>query len=400
MRICLLTPPLLTIPPLYGGAIETFSYELGNSLATLNNKVIMITKNGKSTQLKVHPNLSIIPIRIPNNPLFRGIFFNLGLLQRMLKDSSIDIIHTQGSSILLSAYLRSKVMRTPIIHTEHVYYPWIRTSPRSFPQKLKYPIERGLGKITIDKVEKIVVSSRLMENALSRFNEKLRFKLAVIPQGINTNLFDFRISPHLIREKYDILEGEKLFLFVGRIIPEKNIEILVKSIGSVLKINKKFKFLLLGPEEDRFPSELKGQRTSKYLRNIKDWIKKNNLQDNIIFTGPIPYRNIPFYYAAADLLVHPALFETFGRALFEAASMGVPIISKKDTNAALEYLPKSGALFLKNITTSTLAAAIIKFLDEESAFKKLAMDQARFIQKHYDWNKIAELYYNLYSEVL
>lgn len=399
MKICLLSTSLLKTPPLFGGAIEIFTYELGRGLAKLNNRVIIITINGRIEISKVEPNLKIVPLKIPFNSFFRGIIYNFKIVKYLLKQELIDILHTQGTAVFPSAYFVSKRRGIPIIHTEHVYSPWILTSFKKLVKIIKYPFERFLGQFTLNNAEKIVVATEFMQKSLQAANPKIKSKIEIIPQGINQEMFNPKVNQTYVRKKYNLSETDKLILYVGRITPEKNIEILIKAFSMLRKKYDNINLFLVGPKFSQFPTK-SVKKFSKYYLKLKDWIQKNNLTDAIVFTGSIPYEKIPYYYAACDLFVQPSLLETFGRATFEAAAVGCPFINSLIGKKKPFYLPKESGIFIEETNSLKLQSAVQTILDNEAKFKESGKLSASLMQIQYNWIEIAKKYLKIYRDLI
>ena len=108
-------------------------------------------------------------------------------------------------------------------------------------------------------------------------------------------------------------EEEKILLFVGRLVKQKNIPFLLRCFQKIIKSFPKVKLIIIGEggEEER----LKELAKELKIENKMDWIKG------------IPYFKIPQYFKAADIFVLPSLYEGFPRVLMEAAMAGKPIVS-------------------------------------------------------------------------
>jgi len=400
VKICLIAPSLLVTPPEFGGAIETFTHELGMGLANLNNQVIILSRNRIAKIIKINSNLTIYYLNIPENSLVRGLIYNIRILLKLIELKSIDILHTQATAVFPSIYFASKLFRIPIIHTEHIAYPWIKTPFLTLLKAIKLPFEQVLGKFTLSKADKIVVSNYFMQKAMEIVNKKIHSKFEIIPQGINTNLFNLNVNKNIVRKKFQLPERDILILYIGRIVPEKNIELLMKTIYQLKNKYENIKLMLVGPKSSRYKTNTESEGISTYYLELKQWINQNDLQDSIIFTGSVPYRKIPYFYAASNMLIQPSPLETFGRALFEAAALGLPFITTQIGESPPAYLPKSAGIFLKNINLMTLSSAIEQLVKNEPQFRLNGIKEAKKIQAHYTWEKIAEFYLRLYRKVL
>jgi len=399
VNIALISPSLLETPPIFGGAIETFTYELGLNLAKLHNEVIILSRKWQSNKIKIDSNITIIPLKAPDFSLLRGMYYNFEIYRTLLKKKLIDMLHTQGTAVFPSAYLISKHLNIPLVHTEHVYYPWISTSHVDNVKKVKYPLEISLGKFCLTHANQIVVANQYMKRAIQSIHQGLEKKIAIIPQGIDEKRFNPNLNKEYIRKKYNFSKTDKIILYVGRISPEKNLELLIKTFHLLKKEYDNLKLFLVGPKTSRFPSS-KQLKTSQYFLKLEKWIQKNDLTGSIIFSGPVAYRKIPYYYVGCDLFIQPSPFETFGRAIFEAAAAGLPFICTQIGNKIPQYLPKSSGIFLKQLSGSELERAIKRILDNENEFKKWGLQAANQIGRYYSWRKIAKKYLKIYKEII
>jgi len=400
VKICLIAPSILKIPPKYGGAIETFTYELGISLSKLKHQVIIISRNNITKKVGLNPNLTIYYLHIPNNSLIKGIIYNIKIVFKLLNLKYLDILHINATAVFPSVYFVSKLFGIPLIITEHISSPWIKSPYLNFYKRIKFPFELLLGKFAVGKSNKVVVSNEFMKIAIAALNIKLKLKFEIISQGINIGLFNLDVDKNCIRKKYNLIDEDKLILYVGRIIPEKNLEILINSFYKLKIKHTNIKLMLIGPKSPRYQTNIKSSINSKYYIKLRNWVQKKNLQNSIIFTGSIPYHKIPFYYAGSNLVVQPSRLETFGRAVFEAASIGIPFISLQIGESPPQYLPKSSGIFLRKMDSKNLFGAIETILNNEDEFKIKGIEEAKKVHAQYSWEKIAEHYVQIYKGLI
>jgi len=127
---------------------------------------------------------------------------------------------------------------------------------------------------------------------------------------IDKKRFHKGISGKRIRKKYNI-KNEPVLLYVGRISPHKGIHLLINSFKIVQKKYPKSKLILVG--KHTFP---------KYTKKLKKLANKN-----VIFTGFVDDKELPFYYAACDVYTSASLWEGFNMPVCEAQSVGKPVVA-------------------------------------------------------------------------
>lgn len=137
-------------------------------------------------------------------------------------------------------------------------------------------------------------------------------KIVIIPNGINIKEYDNLPKKGEFRNKYSILEKEKIILYLGRINKIKGIDLLLDSFAELSKDIKNVKLVIAGPDDG-------------YLNKIK---KKANLLGNekILIIGPIFNREKLEVYVDADVYVLPSVYETFPMTVLESLACGTPVI--------------------------------------------------------------------------
>lgn len=154
-------------------------------------------------------------------------------------------------------------------------------------------------------------------------------KISVLP--IITDLSDYRQEPDkTIVDKYN--DGYTNFLFVGRIVPNKKQEDLIRAFAYYKKnINSKSRLILVGSpfSEDYY------QDLVKYVVGLKI--------DDVLITGRVPFKSILAYYSIADVFLCMSEHEGFCVPLLEAMMFKVPIIAY-DASAVPETLGNGGII--------------------------------------------------------
>ncbi|WP_051621226.1 glycosyltransferase family 4 protein [Paenibacillus sp. UNC451MF] len=195
--------------------------------------------------------------------------------------------------------------------------------------------------------------------------------------------FQFVPDASSILNKYAL--PEKYILFVGTLEPRKNLTGLLKAY-LLLKQNYNYSEKLV----------IVGAKGWKY-NPIFDWVKQNNLEGDVIFTGFIDDVDLPAIYSAASVFVMPSIYEGFGLPLLEAMQCGTPVIGS-DISSIPEIIEDSGFL-IKPDAHSEWAEAIHKLISNESLrkhYSQLAIQQSG----QFTWEKTAKETKNIYYKVL
>ena len=144
-----------------------------------------------------------------------------------------------------------------------------------------------------------------------------------------------------IRRELGIREGAYVFLFLGSMISQRRVPVLLEAFSRVAQSRADVSLLLVGGGPDRSEIEAMGLRCS-----------------SVRLVDAVPLREVPRYYAASDAFVHPGR-EAYSLPVIEAALAGLPIISTRFVGAAKDVLtPGRTGLFVEEGSIDSLAGAM------------------------------------------
>ena len=177
-------------------------------------------------------------------------------------------------------------------------------------------------------------------------------KTKTVYNGIDINAFTYK-APAKPRPSLSLSEDDFILLFSGRITKEKGIMELIEAMNQ-LKNYTQIKLLVIG-------SSFYGNANNEnnFVKVLKQ--KAEDVNDRIIFTGFIPYSDMPQYLRTADLAVIPSIWDDpFPTTVLEAQAMGLPIITTRRGGIPEEVTEKNAILldtdehFVDNLATAIL----------------------------------------------
>lgn len=147
-----------------------------------------------------------------------------------------------------------------------------------------------------------------------------------------------------IRERLGLKETDFLFLFVGKLIPNRNVELMLRSFEEVHKRNVNIKLLIIGdgPENDK---------VNKYVKC--EWL---------LHIEQLPYEKLSDYYVAADAYVYTGR-EPYSLALAEAVIAGLPVVTTKTVGAAYDFVVDGLNGYLLDAAEEIFVEHILKVAD-------------------------------------
>ena len=158
--------------------------------------------------------------------------------------------------------------------------------------------------------------------------------------------------------KYNLKFKNNIILNVGRLEEQKNQIFLLKVFKYLIKINKKYKLVIIG--------------SGTKLKDINLYIKNNNLENHTQVIEGV--KNALPYYKKCKLYISTSLYEGFPNVIIESIAMGIPVISTNYKSGIKELLldGKGGTIF-NNLNLKNFAKKISKVLDNKTEMKKKAL---------------------------
>lgn len=180
-------------------------------------------------------------------------------------------------------------------------------------------------------------------------------------------------------KKYDII-------FIGRFIPEKNIELIINTVKELKKNKADVSCILIGDGPE--------------LPRIRKIVKKYGLDKNIFFKGFITEEDKLYrYLGSGKVFLIPSKREGFGIVAIEANAAGLPVITINHPDSALPSLIKNGKNgFIVEEDPVIISEKIKQLLEDEKNYRYISQN-ARISAKNYDWDNIIKRLEYIYAQI-
>ena len=307
--------------------------------------------------------LRSMPLIVAKEFNFRVATFYSRTIAKEIKDLNLDIIHTQSEfSLGLFGKILSRKYKIPFIHTYHTmwedymhYVNPIKGGRGIYSKRFA----RTLSKNFMRKAECIITPSNKTRKYL-KYKCKIKNKpIYAIPTGIDISPFDPKNfttkQKQDLKMKYGIKDDEKVVLFLGRIGEEKSIDKIIEAMPELFSSVPKAKLVIVGDGPAK--------------EALIEQVKKLNIEDRVVFTGSVPWENVPLYYSIGDVFVNASLTETQGLTFIEAMASGLPVVARYAPNIAEFIHTNENGILVR--TEKELAKAIESVLTSNSLKEKL-----------------------------
>ncbi|MEB3755324.1 MAG: glycosyltransferase family 4 protein [Desulfurococcales archaeon] len=386
-HIVIVNKPGYPIP--YVGGIERYSIELAKNLAKKGLKITLVSSFITSShEIKVS-RLKLINASLP--------------LQRLAKEGSIKwlIHHVSGSlSYAITAFSHIIKSNSIIVHVNDGFTALILHVLKIITGK-KYsiivsvhappPWEMNYGKHpTLIKIAYILlyISGMLTSNQVIAVNpiicesiKQIKNKCIFIPNGLPQDIITSRLnesSASDIIKSYGI--NKEYFLFVGRLVPEKG-------INKLLKIAYEYKYRYKG--KDAIIVIGKG--------SLEGLVKKASmLIKDLYYLGFVPRDHLKAFYLKAKALLITSTVEGMPTVILEAIAHGTPVIAIKfrGIEEIQKHLGCNALIITEN--PNQITRVMMNLLEQE----KMLDEIMKKIVNEYNWGNIATIIIKEYRKLI
>lgn len=274
---------------------------------------------------------------------------------KKLRQAKIDVLHVPHLNIPI--FYRGKLVVT-IHDLTHLKYP------QFLPSKLHYFYFKFMIGLACKKASKILTVSENTKKDLIEFFGVNPNKISVIPLAAGKEFIHKNKSEVCyLKKKYHIPEAKKIILYVGNLLPHKNLSFLLKAFN-LLKNKDECCMVLVG---NFFENRLN--------LNVKE--------QSIICTGFVSQEELVDFYNLSDLFVLPSLYEGFGLPVLESFACGTPVACSNTSS-----LPEVGgdfAFYFNPENEFDIANKIEAALNTETNPSELC-----YYAKKFFWEKTAQ----------
>jgi D-inositol-3-phosphate glycosyltransferase len=427
MRVALIsfhTSPLATLGGKDTGGMNVFVREVARELGRRGIAADIFTRSQSAQALRIDPrlgpNVRVIHVPagpeapVPKNDLYQYVpQFTEWMCQFVRNQGSgvgdqqdrpltpdpwlpYDVVHANyWLSGLVAEELR-KCWGTKFAMTFHTLAELknqIAQTPADMESETRLRAECHL----CGEADRITANTSVEKQQLVRFYGAGSSRIRIVPPGVDLSRF------HPIEQSYaksviGIEAGHRMILFTGRIERLKGIDNLFRAMAILRQRRADWDWAnmcvsVIGGD----PSE-EGLRENGEMARLHELRDELGLSDLITFLGARDQDTLQYYYAAADVLVMPSHYESFGMVALEAMACGTPVIASDV--GGLSTLVQDGrtGFRVKVNDPEALARAIEKLMDNEARRRRMGHSAACYAED-YSWQKVVDKLVGVYAEL-
>jgi len=302
-------------------------------------------------------------------------------LVRFMKKEGIDIVHTHNFNAHIWGLLAAKMAGVKVL--EHVHdYRYME--PQEFKRRKGVSRQYGYLNYLKNSSDKVLVLTADNTKYLRKHGFYKPDKIKRIPNGI-TMLHDEAVDKRELLKKWSLEEDALIVLTPARLVPEKNVELILKIAPEVISKCPKVQFLISG--------------SGPLLEPLQNKIREQHLDAHVKMIGF--HQNILSLLACSHVFLLPSFLELQSIAILEALKMKVPIVVSKGVGSIEDNFEHgTNALLLDPFVTVGWAEAICSLLSDEAKRKKLIEKGYQTCSSKYDIMKTIPCWEEIYHEMV
>ena len=378
MKLAILTCGMLPIPAVQGGALENLIdfYLEYNDTHKLHDITVYSPWNEK---LANHPALA--------SDVNHYIFIDVTSLKARIARKLRSLFHSNEYYNYFIEYYFERVYA--ILKKQHFDYIILencdgyayKLSQRGYKNLILHMHnERRTSRsmydeIVYNNITKIVTVSNYIKKTVPSFISKDRIQ--TVYNGIDLKSFtSYNSKSAIYRKSIGLSDDDFVIVYNGRINEEKGISELIEAM-LLLKGYAKIKLLIIG---GTFFGNAKND--NKFVRSLKEKIME--IEDKCVFTGFIPYSQVPLYLRLADIAVLPSMWdEPFGLTIVEAMAADLPLITTL-SGGIPEICEGVATIVNKDNIVNNLVSAILDLYNNPEKRKQMSatsIERAKLFDK-------------------
>lgn len=228
-------------------------------------------------------------------------------------------------------------------------------------------------------VDRIVAANAVERKQLVHEYAAPAARIAVVPCGVDTELF----APGVAGDARAALglDDVPVVLYAGRIAPIKGLDTLLDAMGRLREHGRASRLLVVGGDADEAPNGHEAE--------LRDRASRLALGGAVTFVGARSQEILRTYYVAADVVVMPSYYESFGMVALEAMACGSPVIASRVGGLTTTIRDGVTGYLVPEGDVAALAERIDTLLADPDLRGRFGFEGVRWAARH-RWPCVAE----------
>jgi len=306
-----------------------------------------------------------------------------------------DLIHSHYWMSGIAAEQLKAAWNVPVVHMFHTL-GLMKNRIARHPSEMEGAYRTDGERQVLASADRIIAATPAELSQLQFLYQADQNKISIIPPGVDTSHF-YHIPTDEARQAIGLPADERMLLFVGRIEPLKGIDTLIRALARLRETGVQCQvphYLAIIGGDPR----ASGENLSDEMSRIQTLCRDLGLGDLVLFLGKRDQTSLPYYYSAADVLIMPSHYESFGMVALEAMACGTPVVASQV--GGLAFLVQDGitGFVVPDDNPDLLAERLTRLLRDPQLRDRLGFQAAEYASK-YAWENIVDRLAHVYNEV-
>jgi len=319
-------------------------------------------------------------------------------IQKFAREKHIryDLIHSNYWMSGIAAEQLKQVWDVPVAHMFHTLGLMKNRIARS-PSEIEGEYRIGGERSVILSADRLIAATLAEKTQLHFLYGTPEDKIVIIPPGVDTSHF-YPIPMDEARESIGVPLDERILLFVGRIEPLKGLETLLRAIARLretgVQCQVPHSLIVIGGDPNA-----SGENLTSEMARLQGISKELGLNELVLFLGKRGQDTLPYYYSAADVLIMPSHYESFGMVALEAMACGTPVVASQVGGLAFLVLDGETGYVVPDGDAEALAQRLTRLLTDNDLRERLGRRAANYARE-YSWENIVTQLIGVYQSLI
>ncbi len=395
--------PLVALGGADAGGQNVYVGQVAKHLARLGHQVDVFTRRERPGGPQIVPwGEGIRVIQVPAGPPrpvrkeellpYMGEFTEFLLAWCRQKRHVYDLFHAHFFMSALVAAEIKRVLHIPFVVTFHALGKVRRLHQGDADT---FPAERlAIEARVVAEADVVIAECPQDEGDLVQLYEAPRERIRMVPCGFDPDEF-WPMDKQKARAVLGIDPEERVILQLGRMVPRKGIETVIRALARLRRDHGLGARLLVVGGESRTPDPEKTPEIGRLMRIARD----EHVSDLVTFVGSRYRSELRNFYCAADVFVTTPWYEPFGITPIEAMACGTPVIGS--AVGGIKYTVREGetGFLVPAKDASALAERLALVFREPQRLEKMGRRAVHRARSLFTWRRVAGELARIYEDV-
>ena len=258
----------------------------------------------------------------------------------------------------------------------------------------KFPEERiAIEREVVKNADQIIAECPQDKKDLVHFYDADESKITIIPCGFNQSEF-YPVNKKLARKELGLGENEKILLQLGRMVPRKGVDNVIRAVAKLKSLGTHCKLLIVGGD-----SQCADAMITPEIGRLQSIARDEGVEDQVIFAGNKSREQLKYFYSAADLFITTPWYEPFGITPLESMACGTPVIGSDVGGIKYTVVHGKTGLLVQPNDPKELALSVNHVFNNPDWLESMRRHSISRVNALFTWRNVSQMLAEAYEAV-